>query len=221
MRPHGLLFSPAETIRAFFLRAIFWLVITLLCWYVLVPLLHWPIRWFLSGMALLGVPEFVTGVSQTLAGFEFQTNLSPGTTAGQPFRPDAVIAVTVDARLYTYGAALMAALTLAAWERGRWRYLATGWLVLLPFQMLAVYAVGMKQIVIDGGAAVAAQIDWARWQIETIAYLYQFSTLIMPPVTAIAVWLVLHKRFVERFVGADVLALIRKAGEKPRPKRIA
>ncbi|MFN3629196.1 MAG: exosortase H-associated membrane protein [Casimicrobiaceae bacterium] len=215
MHLSGLLFTPAETIRQFFLRALFWLVLVLLCWYVLVPLLHWPIRWFLSGMALLGVPEFVTGVHQTLTGFEFQTNLSPGAASGQPFRPDAVIAVAVDARLYSYGSALMAALTLAAWERDRWRHLTMGWLILLPFQMLAVYAVGMKQIVIDGGPAVAAQTDWAGWQIEAIAYLYQFSTLIMPPVTAIAVWLVLHKRFVERFVGADVLALIRKAAEKP------
>ncbi len=199
----------ATTIRQFFLRAMLALVLCLLAWYVLVPLLHWPIRWLLSGFQLLGLPEFVTGITQTLTGFDWQTRLSPGALAGQPFRPDATIAVTVDARLYTYGAALMAALTLAAWERGHWQKLMLGWLCLLPFQTLAVFAAGMKQIVLDGGPAVQAQIDWAPWQLEAVAYAYQFSTLMMPPVTAVAVWLVLHRGFVERFVGADVLALLR------------
>ncbi|MCS6996156.1 MAG: hypothetical protein NZ533_04245 [Casimicrobiaceae bacterium] len=213
-----LLFAPAEDVRQLFGRALLWLVLTVVCWYLLVPLLHWPIRWFLSGMALLGVPEFVSGVTQTPTGFEFETRLAPGAESGLAFRPGGQIAVTVDARLYTYGAALFAALTLAVWDARRWRYLAIGWLVLLPFQMLAVYAAGMKQIVIDGGPAVAAQIDWARWQIEAVAYLYQFSTLIMPPVTAVVVWLVLHRRFVERFVGADVLALLRTSARSARER---
>lgn len=211
-----------QTIGRFFLRILLWVPPVFFCWYVLVPVLHWPIRWFLSGMALLGYPEFVTGVTQTLHGFEFNTNLSPGALPGQAFRPDALISTDVDARLYSYGVALMAALTLAAWYRDRWRNLWRGWLMLLPFQMLAVFAVAMKQIVINGGAAVREQVVWAQWQIELVAYLYQFSTLIMPPVTALAVWFVLHRKFVEQFIGADVIAMIRAADlsrAQPKPKR--
>jgi hypothetical protein len=81
--------------------------------------------------------------------------------------------------------------------------------MLLPFQMLAIFAVAMKQILIDTAPAVRAQVDWAQWQFEVVVYLYQFSTLIMPPVTAVAIWLFLHRKFVEQFVGADVIALIR------------
>ena len=217
-----------KTISRFFLRILAWVPLVFLCWYLLVPVLHWPIRWFLSGMALLGVPEFVTSVQQTLHGFEFLTNLSPGVTPGQVFRPDATVSTEVDARLYSYGTALMAALTMAAWHPQRWRNLWYGWLALLPFQMLAVFAVGMKQILLNTGAAGREQAAWAQWQLEAIAYLYQFSTLIMPPVTALVVWFVLHRKFVEQFVGADVIAMIR-ASEKgatsarsapiPKPKR--
>lgn len=216
------------SIGRFFLRILAWVPLVFLCWYVLVPLLHWPIRWFLSGMALLGVPEFVSSVQQTLHGFEFVTNLSPGVLPGQQFRPDAVVSTEVDARLYSYGTALMAALTLAAWHRDRWRNLWYGWLALLPFQMLAVFAVSMKQILINSSPAVREQAAWAQWQLETIAYLYQFSTLIMPPVTALAVWFVFHRKFVEKFVGADVIAMIRaservaptsKSTPTPMPKR--
>ena len=217
-----------KTIGRFFLRILAWVPVVFLCWYLLVPVLHWPIRWFLSGMALLGVPEFVTSVQQTLHGFEFLTNLSPGVAPDQVFRPDATVSTEVDARLYSYGTALMAALTIAAWHPQRWRNLWYGWLALLPFQMVAVFAVGMKQILLNTGAAVREQAAWAQWQLETVAYLYQFSTLIMPPVTALVVWFVLHRKFVEQFVGADVIAMIR-ASEKgavsarsvpiPKPKR--
>lgn len=217
-----------KTIGRFFLRILAWVPVVFLAWYVLVPILHWPIRWFLSGMALLGVPEFVTSVQQTLHGFEFLTNLSPGQVQGQVFRADAMVSTEVDARLYSYGTALMTALTLAAWHPRRWTYLWYGWLALLPFQMLAVFAVGMKQILLNSGPAVLEQAGWAQWQLETIAYLYQFSTLIMPPVTALVVWFVFHRQFVEKFVGADVIAMIR-ASEKhrqpphpratPKPKR--
>ena len=206
------------SIGRFFLRILLWVPPVFAAWYVLVPVLHWPIRWFLSGMALLGLPEFVTSVTQSLYGFEFMTSLSPGAVAGQAFRPDALVNAEVDARLYSYGAALMAALTLAAWHPQRWRNLWYGWLLLLPLQMLAVFAAGMKQILLSSGPAVRDQAAWAAWQLEVIAYLYQFSTLIMPPVTALVVWFVLHRRFVEKFVGADVIAIVR-ASEK-RPKRV-
>jgi hypothetical protein len=203
------------TIGRFFLRILLWVPPVFLTWYVLVPLLHWPIRWFLSGMALVGLPEFVTSVNQSMHGFEFLTSLSPGTMAGQAFRIGTTVSAEVDARLYSYGTALMASLTLAAWHPDRWRNLWYGWLLLLPLQMLAVFAAGMKQILLSSGPAVRDQVAWASWQLETIAYLYQFSTLIMPPVTALVVWIVLHRRFVEKFVGADVIAMLR-ASEKPK-----
>lgn len=207
-----------NTIGRFFLRILLWVPPVFAAWYVLVPLLHWPIRWFLSGMALVGLPEFVTSVTQSLHSFEFLTSLSPGTVAGQAFNAGARVSAEVDARLYSYGTALMAALTLAAWQPQRWRNIWYGWLLLLPLQMLAVFAAGMKQILLSSGPSVRDQAAWAAWQLETVAYLYQFSTLIMPPVTALVVWFVLHRRFVEKFVGADVIGMLR-ASEKP--KRVA
>jgi hypothetical protein len=204
------------TIRQFFFRALLLMGPVFAVWYLLVPALHWPIRGFLAAMAHFGIPEFMTQVQQTMSGFEFITSLSPGAIAGQPFRPDAVVSAEIDARIYTWGTALLATLTLAAWDAKRWRYLWFGFLILLPFQMAAVFAVGMKQMVLSS-SAVMAQVDWASWQFEATAYLYQFSTLMMPPVTAVVVWLVLHRNFVAKFVGADVIDLIR-ANEKAKAK---
>jgi hypothetical protein len=202
-------FQSPKTISRFFWRIMLWVPVVFVCWYAMAPMLHWPIRWFLSAMVLLGMPEFLTNVSQTITGFDVTTNLNPGAAAGQAFSTRAVVSTDVDARIYTYGTALFASLTIAAWHKDRWQHLWRGWLMLLPFQMLAIFAVAMKQILIDTAPAVRAQVDWAQWQFEVVAYLYQFSTLIMPPVTAVAIWLFLHRKFVEQFVGADVMALIR------------
>lgn len=212
------IFAAPTTIRGFFVRAMVLMPFVFAAWYLLVPALHWPIRWFLAGMAALGYPEFLTQVNQTLAGFELITSLTPGSVAGQPFRPDAILTTDIDARIYTWGTALLATLTLAAWDAARWRYLWYGFLVLLPFQMAAVFAVGMKQMVL-ASPAVMAQTDWSQWQFEATAYLYQFSTLMMPPVTAVVVWLVLHRNFVAKFVGADVIDLIRATEKGAAQKR--
>ena len=68
------------------------------------------------------------------------------------------------------------------------------------------------------------QSGWSPWQLEIVAYLYQFSTLIMPPVTALAVWFILHRTFVEKFIGADMLALLRvdkkTKADVPAPRTI-
>ncbi|MGL5002640.1 MAG: exosortase H-associated membrane protein, partial [Casimicrobium sp.] len=117
------IFAAPTTIRRFFVRAMLLMPIAFAAWYLLVPALHWPIRWFLSGMVALGVPEFLTQVTQTLSGFEFVTSLTPGAQPGQPFRPDAILSTDIDARIYTWGTALMATLTLAAWDKSRWAYL--------------------------------------------------------------------------------------------------
>ncbi len=205
------------TIRRFFVRALLLMPVAFTVWYLLVPALHWPIRWFLAGMAALGYPEFLTQVNQTLPGFELITSLTPGAEAGRPFRPGAVITTELDARIYTWGTALMATLTLAAWDKSRWSYLWYGFLVLLPFQMAAVFAVAIKEMVLSS-RAVMAQVEWAQWQFEAVAYLYQFSTLMMPPVTAVVVWLVLHREFVAKFVGADVIDLIRESEKSTKRK---
>jgi hypothetical protein len=40
----------------------------------------------------------------------------------------------------------------------------------------------------------------------------------MPPVTAVVVWLVLHRNFVAKFVGADVIDLIRATEKRAKVK---
>jgi hypothetical protein len=58
----SLLRTPS-TIRQFFFRALLLMPIVFAAWYILVPLLHWPIRGFLATMAHFGIPEFMVSIT--------------------------------------------------------------------------------------------------------------------------------------------------------------
>ena len=75
--------------------------------------------------------------------------------------------------------------------------------------MLAVFAVGMKQILLNTSAAVQNNRVGA---VATGDHCLSLPVLHADhaPVTALVVWFVLHRRFVEQFVGADVIAMVRQ-----------
>ena len=62
-----------------------WVPLVFLCWYLLVPVYALAHSLVPVGHGAAGCTEFVTSVQQTLHGFEFLTNLSPGVTPGQVF----------------------------------------------------------------------------------------------------------------------------------------
>jgi hypothetical protein len=50
---------------------------------------------------------------------------------------------------------------------------------------------------------VASQTNFDAWQREVIAFCYQFGTLILPTVAPVIVWVLMHRRFLERLAGRD------------------
>jgi hypothetical protein len=189
----------------FFRRAMARLPITFIYWAVMAPVLHFPIALGLALLAWLGYPNWLLDVEQTAHGFHFLTSLKPSSLDGQ-FNASATVSTDVNGLLYTFGLPLFAGLSLATGSKPAWRPLIIGYLALLPFQFIAVYATGLKQVVFDLGPAVAAQVEFSTLQRTVVAYCYQFSTLIMPPVTAVVVWFLIHREFVEQFVGKTVFA---------------
>jgi hypothetical protein len=98
---------------------------------------------------------------------------------------------------------MFAALILAAREPHRIRQLVLGYLILLPFETFSVVADFLKNAAILAGPAVASQIGFTSWQRETIAFSYQFGTLILPTVAPAIVWVLMDRRFLESFAGTE------------------
>ena len=178
----------------FVLKVLVWLPAAFVVWYFGAPLLLWPVKLILAGIASVGLPDLVTAVEQSAGIFTFATSLKPGEALGAT----AHITVDVDGLLYSFGMPLFAALVLAAREP-RWpRTLAIGYAVQLPFVAWGVLADFLKNVAITSGPLVASQTGFAAWQREAIAFAFQFGSLILPTVVPAVTWVLTHRAFLER-----------------------
>jgi hypothetical protein len=177
----------------FVLAAIAWLPVTFGAWYVLGPILLWPVRLLVQLICRVGFGDLVRGIEAGGSSLAFLTTLKPGEGMGS-----GVVSVDVNMLVYAFGMPLFAALTIAAREARWWRTLAIGYAVMVPFVAWGVLADFLKGIALVAPAAVASQTGFTGLQREMIAFAYQFGSLILPAVVPAVLWVLLHRAFLER-----------------------
>lgn len=170
-----------------------WLPVTFGLWYLLGPILLWPVRLLVQLVARAGFGDLVRTIESGGPSLAFITTLKPGEGAGA-----GVVSVDVNMLVYAFGMPLFAALTLAAREGKWWRTLALGYVVMLPFVAWGVLADFLKGIAIAASSVIASQTGFSTWQRELIAFAYQFGSLILPAVVPAVLWVLLHRAFLER-----------------------
>jgi hypothetical protein len=173
-----------------------WLPVTFTIWYLLAPILLWPVRLLLQLVARIGFSDLVRTIEAGGSAVAFVTTLKPGEGVGA-----GVVSVDVNMLVYAFGMPFFAALTLAAREAKWWRTLALGYAVIVPFVAWGVLADFLKGIAIVAPAAIASQTGFLSWQRELIAFAYQFGSLILPAVVPAVLWVLLHRAFLERLRG--------------------
>jgi hypothetical protein len=177
----------------FILAAIAWLPVTFGAWYLLGPVLLWPVRLLVQLICRVGFGDLVRGLEVGGSSIAFLTTLKPGEGMGA-----GVVSVDVNMLVYAFGMPLFAALTLAAREAKWWRTLAIGYAVMVPFVAWGVLADFLKGIALVAPAAIASQTGFSGLQREMIAFAYQFGSLILPAVVPAVLWVLLHRAFLER-----------------------
>ena len=191
----------SDSLPRFVLRVVAWLPLTFAVWYLAAPLLVWPVA-LLAELITRSTFDWVTSVEQMGPLVTFVTSLKPDQGAN-PAGVKAVLSVESNVLLFSFGLPMLAALILAAQEPRRVGMLLIGYAVLLPFQTFSVVADFLKNAAILAGPAVASQTELNAWQREVIAFCYQFGTLILPTVAPAIVWVLMHRRFLERLSGRD------------------
>lgn len=177
----------------FVAAALAWLPVTFAAWYLLAPLLLWPVRMLVLAVARAGFGDLVKSLESAGSMLTIVTTLKPGEGVGS-----GVVSVDVNMLIYAFGLPLFAALTLAAREPKWWRTLLVGYAVIVPFIAWGVLADFLKQIAIFASPAIASQTGFSAWQREVIAFAYQFGSLILPAVVPAVLWVLLHRAFLER-----------------------
>jgi hypothetical protein len=177
----------------FVAAALAWLPVTFGAWYLLAPILLWPVRLLVQLVARVGFGDLVRTIEAGGSALTFITTLKPGEGVGA-----GVVSVDVNMLVYAFGMPFFAALTLAAREAKWWRTLAVGYGVIVPFVAWGVLADFLKGIAIVAPPAIASQTGFVSWQRELIAFAYQFGSLILPAVVPAVLWVLLHRAFLER-----------------------
>ena len=191
----------SDSLPRFVLRVVAWLPLTFAVWYLAAPLLVWPVA-LLAELFTRSTFDWVNSVEQMGPLITFLTSLKPAEGAN-PAGVKAVVSVESNVLLFSFGLPMLAALILAAREPHRVRMLLIGFVVLLPFQTFSVVADFLKNVAILAPPAVSSQTGTNAFQREVIAFCYQFGTLILPTVAPAIVWVLMHRRFLEKLSGHD------------------
>jgi hypothetical protein len=191
-----------NSLARFVLRVLAWLPLTFAVWYLAAPLLAWPVAIIAEIVTRTAFGVLVRSVEQHGALLTFVTSLEiPQGMAKTGGR--AVLSVDSNVLLFSFGFPLLAALILAADEPRRVRNVLLGYAILLPFQSFGVVADFLKNVTILAGPALASQTNFTAFQREIVAFSYQFGTLILPTVVPAITWVLMHRRFLERFAGRE------------------
>jgi len=181
----------------FIIKVLSWLPATFALWYFTAPVLLWPVRLVAELVTRMAFADLVHAIERNGATLTFVTTLKPGSAIAASGQ----VAVDVDMLVYSFGLPLFAALVLAAREPGWLRRIVAGYAVLVPFITWGVLADFLKNVAITSGPFVASQTGFVAWQRETIAFAFQFGSLILPSVAPAVVWVLTHRAFLERLRG--------------------
>ena len=178
----------------FVTKALAWLPLAFAVWYFTAPVLLWPAALLCELVARIGFSDLISSIDQSGAVYTFTTSLKPGQASAQSGN----ITVDVNPLLYSFGLPLYAALVLAAREPHWPRKLAIGYLVIVPFVTWGVMADFLKNVAITSGPLVASQTGFSAVQREAIVFAFQMGSLILPTVVPAIVWVLTHRRLLER-----------------------
>ena len=163
-------------------------------WYFFALLLTVPVEHILSWILTSYWGEWINGLERHGYILEVNTYISV---------PTGLLSFELNALSYSYGLPLLWALIFASPSQIETKFIQAilGWaLVLLPIQVLGLSILSLKTLVFHTTPLLLQTLASAPWQQESLALLYQFTTLILPSVSPILIWLLLYRDFV-----ADIL----------------
>ena len=187
----------ASPLFRFVLVTLAWLPITFAVWYLLAPVILFPVQLLVQLVCASALGDLVRSVEAHAATLSFVTTLRPGEA-----QAGGVLAVDVNMLLYAFGLPLFVALTLAARQKPVWRALLIGYLAMLPFIAWGVIADFLKNVAITAPPLVTSQAGFGARQRDMIAFAYQFGSLILPAVVPAVAWVLTHRAFLERMRAA-------------------
>ena len=186
---------PAESLGRWVARLFLWLVPCFALWHLASGYLA-ALQAAIAGfVAAAWFPGLVSGWERADATVDFVTRLR-AVAAGRA----GDVLVSVDARLYSYGIPLFAALCLATGWR-RWAGLAAGLAALAVVAGIGVGFELLRDVFALHGAAALRDYAPTAAERHAIALGYQLASLLSPTLLPVLAWGLVHRDFVRRWAG--------------------
>lgn len=201
----------APSLSGFFLRTVLWLLPTLFFWYQLSPVLAQPVGWVSAGLMQFLFPWANMGYQMNGAAIDLLTGLQLPDPGGFVAGRVAMASPEADYRVFGFGLPMLLALLLATKPQHLGRKISAGVLLLFPIQVAGVMFAWLKQIAIDLNVELAMQTGFVLIDREIIALGYQLSTLILPTLAPVVIWLVFDR---SAFLRIKSVCVVKSVAEK-------
>lgn len=192
---------PEPSAKRFLGKVLLWLAPSFAGWYLLAPMLIFPVALALKLLLTSFYPDAIATVEQHGGYLDVITRFSPSLIPGTKLEPGHVgqVLFTVNALKYSYGVPLLLALSLAV--PGSWRHRLTrfvmGAILLIPLQVWGVYFDSLVTLVFKMPHVIAEQMGTTALSREGIALAYQLGYLILPAVGPIIIWAFFNIEFIK------------------------
>ncbi|MFN2327718.1 MAG: exosortase H-associated membrane protein [Chromatocurvus sp.] len=182
MRP-----DPANTPARFFGLVLLLMPVTFVAWYALGSLLAAPAVWLSSIVLGSWFPELIASV--TLQDTQMMVMATLGEVDGRLLPAEEAgyqLGLPVDTRVLSYSIPFYAALHFATPMSASWERFARALLVLWLLMILGLISTTLKNFMLTFGERL---LDLPQAPpADVIALVYQFNTLIVPPLAPILLW---------------------------------
>lgn len=189
----------ALPVHRFLLKVILWLPLCFLVWYLLAAYWLAPVVTIMDWGFASFLPNAISDIRQNGYVIEVMTRFKPSNLEARV--SGAVLSVDINLLIYAYSLPLYAGLTLAAPVRSKGRkalYLLAGLIGLIPFILWGATFDLLKTLAFNMSADTASYLDFSGGRREFIGWGYQFGYLILPGVMPLAIWIALHREFLQQ-----------------------
>lgn len=185
-------------VHRFLLKVILWLPVCFLVWYLLAAYWLTPIVMVMKWGFTEFLPNAISDIRQNGYVIEVMTRFKPSHMDARV--PGTVLSADINPLIYAYSLPLYAGLTLAAPTRSKGRkavYLSVGLIALMPFILWGASFDLLKTLAFTMSADTVSYLDFSGGRRELIGWGYQFGYLILPGVMPLAIWIALHRNFLQ------------------------
>lgn len=191
-----------KSVYIFLLEIFMWLPITFFIWYYLATPLTAPVALLVHVfLSQLFLPTWIEGIEQHGHLLQVITSIKPTLNIAVPAGTEAILIFDVNPLIYSYSLPFFMALSFAVPHTTviqKLRQVSLTWLlILLPVQAFCVIILILQTLIFQTEPNISFQIVSNFWFRELIALIYQFSSLILTPVTPLLTWMILNKDYLQ------------------------